>query len=307
MTLNEIYTRITRRTGEATRTVLADELNLAIGDIWRETDPPGCLQEVFVSTVTFPVVTLPPYVYQLKGIRYARGQNVTLYTPRAYYNDDQGNQSFLEIRELGHAPLIRSLSGAGRVTARLNQPNGETFRVSVAGPDASANHATAVMDFGTTDVLKESTKALSDVIAFTKNKKTETDVMLYDVANTLVGILLADQLSADCLVLRVVDPRVTDTSYTNTVFQVLYKKHPPVFTDALPLAVEDSLGLTLIDRVSAELLARSKDAADQGRARAYDIRATKRMDTTTKREGEAKNQPIKLSTSPYYHLYSGNL
>lgn len=307
MTLNEIYSRITRRCGEATRTVLADELNLAIGDIWRETDPPGCLQEVFVSTSTYPVVTLPPYVYQLKGIRYSRGQSCTLYSPRAYYNDEQGNQVFLEFRELGHSPLIRTLSGAGRLTARLNQPNGEAFRVSVAGPDASANHATAVMDFGTTDVLKESTKALSDVIAFTKNKKTSTDVMLYDVGNTLVGILLADQLSADCLVLRVVDPRVVDTSYTNTVFQVLYKKHPPVFTDELPLAVEDSLGLTLIDRVSAELLGRSKDAGDLGRARAYEQRASRRMDDTTKRDGEGKNMPIKLSVSPHYHLYSGNL
>lgn len=309
MNSDEILQRVTARTGQNVPSpMLYAELNNAIRELWLESDPPGSLQEVFVQTGnTAFVLCLPPYVYQVKGIRQAFGMKVTYYTPRPYYDDGQIAQRYLEWRELGRSPLFRSLSGAGPLTFRAQATNSEAFRVIVQGPDAVSNHQQCMLDFGTSDVLKRTPKAFTDVIEIAKTKITDSDINIYDVQDQLVGILLAREQRADCLVIRVTDPAVAATSWPNTIHQILYKCRPPFVREDEVISFDDTVGRTITDKVSAEILGRSKEAADQGRARAYEKRATRGAESMVVHEGEGKQQPLKLTTSPYYHLYHGIL
>ncbi len=309
MNSDEILQRVTARTGQNTPSaMLYAELNNAIRELWLETDPPGSLYEIFVQTSnTAFVLSLPPYVYQVKGIRQAFGAKVTYYTPKPYYNDGKPSQDYLEWRELGHAPLFRSLSGAGPLTFRAQAPNSEAFRIVVQGPDAVSNHQQCMLDFGTSDVLKRTPKAFTDVIEIAKTKITDSDINIYDVQDQLVGILLAREQRADCLVIRVVDPAVSATTWPNNIHQILYKGRPPFVRENETISFNDNLGRTITDKVSAEILSRSKEAADQGRARNYEKRANRGAESMVVNEGEGKQQPLKLTTSPYYHLYHGTL
>lgn len=309
MNSEQILRRVTARTGQNVPSqMLYDELNNAIQELWLETDPPGSLFEVFVQTGnTSFVLSLPPYVFQVKGIRQAFGTKVTYYTPRPYYNDGSVGQRYLEWRELGRSPLFRSLSGAGPLTFRAQAPNSEAFRVIVQGPDAVSNHQQCLLDFGTADVLRRTPKAFTDVIEVAKTKVTDSDINIYDVQDQLVGILLAREQRADCIVIRITDPAVAATSWPNTIHQILYKTRPPFVRENELISFDDNLGRTIADKVSAEILGRSKEAADQGRARNYEKRANRGVEGMVVNEGEGKQQPIKVTTSPYYHLYHGIL
>lgn len=307
MNLSEIYRLITSRTGENREEVLVKELNLAAGYVWNSTDAPGCLYTIFVRTDANSVITLPPYVWRVIGVRHATQQHITLNTPRAYYADSHQQQTSLVWQEVGRSALIRPLTGAGRLKVRFSAYNSVAIRVNISGPDTLANHTMSSMDFGTTDIQKETTKAFTDVMNITKSVITDTDAEIFDVNDTLVGLLLANQLRSDSLVIRVRDQSVVPVMTNNTTFTILYKCRPPYFREAVEDSVEDQLGLTLANYVAAELLARSKDPGDQGRARVYERRAKETISSMVTNEGEAKNEPLRIATSGHYHLYPGTL
>lgn len=307
MTLNEIIRYIKDRTGESTPEKLIYELNLAVSELWEITDPPGSLQEVYVRAMQEFVISLPPYVYQVKGIRYAKGQPVTLYSPRQYFQESAGPQHFLEWREIGRSPLIRTLTGAGRLTAKLSKPNGSPFTVTIKGPDSAANATYNDIDFGATDTKVQGTKAFTAVTDIDKSAVTSSDVSIYDVNDTLVGIILADQDRADNIVVRMFDPAISNIQNIVGAYQILYKTRPPKFVDGQPHSVDDRVGRMLQNMVSADLLRKSKDQSDQGRARAYDQRATRIKDTLVKGENEGKMIPVDLMNNPFVHTYHGRL
>lgn len=309
MTSTEILARITARTGQNTPSeMLYAELNIAIRDLWDQTDPAGSIQEVFVrSGNTEYVLTLPPYVFQVKGVRHSFGLKPTLYTPRPYYDDLPTTQGYLTWRELGHSAVFQSLSGIGQLRLRTTGPNGAAFRVIVQGPDAQSNHQRIAIDFGASDIEKVTPKAFADIIEIGKTALTDVNIDVYDVNDKLVSTILAREQRADCIVIRITDAAIAATAWPNTVYQILYKTRPPVVQVDELVSFHDSVGRTLTDLVSSEILGRSKDAADQGRSRAYEKRAARRVNEQTIMEADGKQIPLKLTTSPHYHLYPGTL
>lgn len=307
MNLSEMRRYIQVRTGEESEETLVQELNLVAMEYWQETDPPGSVKEIYVQAGTSNIITLPPYVGHVKAIVRSTGKSVTLLSPRVRYTTETAYTDSLTWTKVGSSPLFHSLSGAGRVTAKVSAPNTRPFTVTLAGPDSRANHTVSTISFGANDLSGISLKSFSDIVNASKSANTETDVDLFDVTDTLVGTILSNQTRANCIALRVADPHLVITSSLPNIYQVLYKEHPIRFQVGVDISVPDELGLALSNLVSAELLSRSSKAGDQGRARAYENRAAKITANSVAQQGENTMQPINVRANPFVNTYSGRL
>jgi hypothetical protein len=307
MNLSEIRRYIQARTGESSEATIIAELNLCALEHWTETDPAGSVKEVYVRAGQNNLATLPPYVWAIKAIASGNGLAVSLCTPRPAYNTETAFKDPYTWSKVGSSPLYRSLAGAGRITARCAVPNAVPFTVSLAGPDSVANHTVDTLSLGANDLHQQGRKSFSDIVNASKSGVTVADVNLFDVEDNLVGTILANQTRADCQVIRVIDPHFTATTTNPAVYRVLYKEPPLSFQVGVETSVDDTLGLALANKVCSELLGRSSEAADQGRARAYEARAGRIVANQQVQRNENTTQPVQLRANPISNLYSGRL
>ncbi len=307
MNLSEMRRYIQARTGESNEATLIAELNLCALEHWTETDPAGSVKEIYVRAGQGNVATMPPYVWHIKAIVSGSGLAVTLLTPRPAYSTETSFKDSLTWNKLGSSPLYRSLTGAGRITARAAIPNVTPFTVTLSGPDAVANHTVDTLSFGAADLVQTGRKSFSDVVNASKSGVTAADINLFDVNDTLVGTILANQTRADCQVLRVIDPHFTYSAIAPAIYRVLYKEPPISFQVGVEMSVDDTLGLALANKVSAELLSRSSEASDQGRARAYENRASRLVANQQIQRNENTEQPVTLRRNAFTNTYNGRL
>lgn len=306
MKTEEIFNFVKDRVGDESRTYVLREINRAVIETWNSTDMPGSLFDMIVMPVDERIIILPWYVAQIKGVKRYGGAEVTLYTPRGVFQDNTWRQDLLTWVELGKTPLLKPLTNLGRLTARFQKVPAAPVSVSIVGPGDFGSRNLFELDFGAGDNNLQTSEVLRDVSSITKSRVTDSDLQLYDVTGQLVAIVPAERTDVQNIMVRVTDNCTQMINTPCNRFAVLYKIHPPVFTDENGNeSIDDNFGLIIQNLVAAELL--SKDEKQVRRMAYHGNKGMAQLNGAQKRENEGKSMKVKVTREPHTHEFYGYL
>lgn len=306
MLLSEILTYVRDRVGETDDATILAEIRNTWKRIWATIDTDSCLFEMEISTDGNRIVTLPPYVYQLKAVKRFSGTPVQLFTPRAYYQYNNYRQGILEWRSMRRTPLMRTITTGGQLRIRTKGANDNPFTVTVKGAGNLGVTEWEDVSFQPADTDFTTQAVFADVSAFSKSAITNSDVQLYDINNNLIAVIYADQTDTWCQVVRVVDSAHVPTSQDVFYYTVLYKAQAPAFT-RLTDAVPDDWGLVLQEAVTADRFDTLQSKDDRERATKHESRSAKLSDAVKTHSDENREKRVHLTPSPYTTEFYGNL
>jgi hypothetical protein len=308
MTILEVLKFISKKTGASLSDTTAglENVNNSWRALWLQHDIGGQLYEIDVSANSQRFITLPWYVYQIRGVRRYTGTPQTLYTPRVYYQEYRTQQDSVEWVAMHKTPLMNSLVNSGPLTVKARRANPTKVTLLLRGPG----------EFGTTEVeeivfepgeTERTTSALfRDVVMFSKSDVTNTDYILYDIADTLLTVLPSNQKEVWCQVIQATDRCLTPATSECPYFTVLYKEPPTIFTNVNE-SIPDDWGLVLQNAVVADILNEKTDKDSQVRSDRFDAARKSNYRALVNKETEGIEIPVSLSSNPFTTLYGGTL
>ncbi len=306
MIVQEIIDFVKDRSGEQDSATLLREIRNELRRIWYSQDVEGSLQELDFVPDDNKVVTLPWFVFQVKGARRASGTQQRLMTPRAYYQDFNYRQALNTFRVLGRKALYTTLTNPGVLTFKTRAANDAEFKIHVRGPDDFGVSSDETLVFSPGDREKSTTGSYVDVQTLGKSTPTAVDVEVYDVADERVSIIPASQTEVQCIVLQVTDKCNTGTITAGNVFTILFKTHPPLITSAED-QVSDDLGIVLQAKVAGARLGIRQNPESAKLAAEYKKEGAGYQISTTVQNDNAKDRRIETRPSPWTTLYLGHI
>lgn len=216
------------------RQLLISKINFAASELWEQTDLVGSLREqLFEADMTEHELTLPTYVYQVRGVRttaYALPIKVTDMAPRYYQGEPY--QSVLSWRIKHKAALQRDIDNSAPMTISI--PVADTARITftVRGRTATSQRVTnqVTIEAGETEV--DLTESFEEIVGFHKDRVTRSDCFLYDADGIEMAVIPNVMESSSYSVIQIADrafDRPADSG--NGFFEVLYKIPFIPFTD----------------------------------------------------------------------------
>lgn len=309
MLLSEIVSYVANRTGEkdgAGLRAIRDEINNTYKQLWCTQDIEGSLLEIDVLPDQQRIVTLPWYVFQIKGVKRIVGAAQEIVTPRSAYMDFHYAQSSLEWRVIGRSPLFKSFANPGPVTLKLRKKAVESFTVTVRGADDYGVDSTEDVTFSVNDREHTTTGSYVNLIALSKSGPTVTDVEVRDITGSIVSIIPAGQTEVWCQQCQIFDRNTIAQTYPCNGFTVLFKPWTPYLANDND-AVLDSIGIILQKAVTAERLGMRTDDAAMKQSENFQGRANTLLQQTARKETEGFMQPLALKASPWTSLYTAQL
>lgn len=306
MLISSIVDFVKRRTGEQTHAAILYEINQTYGKMWLLADTTESLEEIDILPQGERIITLPPYVYQVKGVKRGNLEKVNTFTPRPYYNNGSYLQSLYEIRMLGRTPLFQSLDKTSQLTFEPKRPLTEKVTIHIQGGGEFGVREVEDITLGAGEVSVTSVAAYNTVNILSKSAVTPCDIEVYDMNDTLVGIMLNHQTDTWCLRAQVTDKNIQVPTASYNWYSVLYKTYPPTFTsdnDAVP----DDVGHVLQRAVVSEILRKSTDKGERERGQEFAGDATNIAAATAQADGEGKLMPLNVAPSPYYNTFNGHV
>jgi len=225
--LKDIIEFVMSRTN-LTRESSLREINYAWRETWKSDDLPDSLFEITMEPIdSNSRLSLPWYVYQLRGVKqnFLR-MRIHLNTPRPFYQDDSYVQSPFVWRLLGTSPLIRSITNATTVNLSFTEPVTEEVIVSLIGPDDNGSNVREQITFAPNETTKRSTKRYTDFSTITKDKITETDLIVTDASSNELARVPNLDFEARNMVIQITDKCFVCANFCRC-FDILYKKKVP--------------------------------------------------------------------------------
>lgn len=304
MRLEEIIKFVADRTGEKDLVQISREVNNELRKYWTVSDAEGSLLEIDVQPNNERIVSLPWYVFQVKAVKRAIGDNLRMWTPRAAFQDMHYAQSPFEVRILDRSPLFKSLANIGPLTLKLRKTAGTAFTVTVRGPDEFGVDSTEDITFNPNEKEHTTTGSYVSISALSKSAQTSTDVEVKDITGDTVSIIPAGLTEVWCPRVQIYDKNVVASQYACNAYSILFKKWPPyLFNDND--VVFDSLGVILQNAVAAARMSIRTDdqaikqtAIFRGDAQNVNVKATIQA-------AEGMSMKLDLRTSPWTSSYGG--
>lgn len=306
MLISSIIDFVKRRTGEQTHAAILYEINQTYSKMWLMADSTESLEEIDVLPQGERIVTLPPYVYQVKGVKRGNLEKVNLYTPRPYYNNGSYLQSLYDARMIGRSPLFQSLPKLSQLTFEPKKPLTEKVTIHVQGGGEFGVRETEDLVLGAGEISVTSTAGYNTVNTLSKSAATPCDIEVYDMNENLVGILLNQQTDTWCLRVQITDKNIQVPTASYNWYSILYKSYPPTFVsdnDAVP----DDVGHALQRATVAEILKKATDAGEQQRGISFAQDAAAVLSITAQNDGEGKLKPLDIAPSPFYSRHNGHI
>ncbi len=306
MLLSSIISYVRDRTGDGSDSVILADISNTWKQLWLTLDAENALFEIDVMLPESRVVTMPWYVYQVKGVKRLSGTTTKLYTPRQYYNEYDYRQSDIEWRPMHRSPLMRSLAADGQLTLKTKRANDKSFTVTVRGPGNFGVTEWEDIVFQASEQNKTTQSVFCDVATLSKSVLTLSDVEIYDVKGTLVSVIPSSETETWCQVIRVIDKSQQIVLGPSNYYTILYKAHPPSFTKATDV-LPDDWGIVLQQAAVAERLGTKKDEMDMKRQNRFESKAVAMANQIVAKDNEAEITYIKLAPSATAPRYHGNL
>ena len=209
----------------ADRLLLLKYINFAAQELWEETDLVGALQEQYFITTNEVEVTLPSYVWRIRGIRSVNlNHALTLkdMSPRYFYG--AGYESQLEWRLKPKVALERNIINSAPMTISI--PVAETSRIkfSVRGRTTNSQRITetVIIEAGEMSVIL--TLSFEEVIFFHKDRITTNDCTIKDADDNVMAIIPNALLESRYCVAQIRDPSFSTSLNNNAIFECLFKQ-----------------------------------------------------------------------------------
>lgn len=306
MRIQDIINFVADRTGERDPTQVIREINNELKILWYSQDVEGSLAELDVLPNEQRIVSLPWYVFEVKGVKRIVGEAQRLNTPRAAYHDFTYQQSTMEIRVLARTPLFVSLSNPGPLTFKLRKAAGESFTVTTRGPDSYGVDCIEDTPFSPTEREHTTTGSYVDVTAISKSTPTSADVEVRDITGAVVSIIPASQTEVWCMRAQIFDRNTVATTFPCNGYTILFKKWP-MFIRSANDVVQDPLGVILQQAVTAARLGLRTDDAAMKQTGKFESKTKELIDATAKTSREGYMLALDLKSSPWTSLYPGTL
>lgn len=219
------------------------EINYAWKEIWSSDDMPDSLFEVTVLVdVATSRVSLPWYVGEIRGVRMNTfGPRVVLNTPRPAYQDESYILSPYTWRILGSSPLNSSITNATTLDVSFVEPVSETVIVSLIGPNDNGTDVREQLTFKAGEKIHRSIQRFTDLSALTKDKITQTDMVVVNLDGTTIASVPNSQFEARVKVVQITDKNFIVCNNCRC-YDILYKKVTPyLYFDETYVPFEESL------------------------------------------------------------------
>lgn len=304
MRLAEIISFVADRTGEKDIVQIGREVNNELRKMWNTTDIEGSLLEFDVMPNAERIISLPWYVFQVKAIKKAIGDNLRLFTPRAAFQDMHYAQSPFEIRILDRSPLFKSLANVGPLTLKLRKLATAAFTVTVRGPDDFGVDSTETIEFNPGEKEHTTTGSYVNISSLSKSGPTSMDVEVRDITSDIVSIIPAGLTEVWCPRCQIFDKNIVATNYACNAYSILFKKWPPYLADENDV-VFDSIGVVLQNAVAAARMSIRTDDAAMKQTAIFRGDANTANKNMAIHAAEGMTEKLDLRTSPYTSSYSG--
>lgn len=304
MRLQEIIQFVADRTGENNSTQIGREVNNELRKLWNTSDIEGSLAEIDVMPNAERIISLPWYVFQVKAVKRAIGDNVRLYTPRAAFQDLAYAQTPFDIRVLDRSPLFQSLTNVGPLTLKLRKAATVAFSVTVRGPDDFGVDSVEDITFNPGEREHTTTGSYVDIKALSKSAQTSADVEVRDVNDEVVSIIPAGLTEVWCPRCQICDRNAVTTQQLCNTYTILFKKWPPFLSQDNDV-IFDSLGIILQNAVAAARLSIRTDDAAMKQVENFKGEANQANKKAANQAAEGMTMKFDLRTSPWTSSYGG--
>ena len=231
--LTDISIEIGRASGDGDTSARIYRVNKAAEELHDAHDFEEGLDEAIFnfnpSTVGAQTITLPPYVFKVRGARYADSRiPITIDDMRNRYNFQwhyENETWYLKPRYKGISPLARNIDNQSTVTLKVPVVEPIAFSVVVTGETDRANRVSETINFATTDLEKESVGNYLRIESIVKSRITQSDVTILDAEDNELGKVLNSEYQSHYSLYQIMDEEAGVTLPTSfNGCEVLYKK-----------------------------------------------------------------------------------
>jgi hypothetical protein len=307
MTISDIFAYVKDNTGESDETYLLRELRYVIARIWNGTDLLGSLFTITVQPTTERITTLPYYVQEIRGARRAADAEVTLYSPAQYFRDNSGYQWPLTWTVMNKTPLMTDYTNHGKLTLKLRQAAKMPFKVSLVGSGEFGVEVREDVEFAVGDTEHETVEVFRNLTRLGKSVKfTNSDVLVYDISNSVIAVLPSNLDNVLNLKIQLVDAAATNLNTVCQSYVILFKMIMPTVQSATDV-LDDQFGEAVRNLLVAQLLAKSNTTADMNRMKFHGKQGANAIRANQVADSAGHAQKLNIAREPHGREFVGYL
>jgi hypothetical protein len=175
------------------RNLLVSRVNAAAQEIHENTDIQEALQEgVFDVNVDSQQISVPSYVYQIRGMRYYDGfSKINANDIKNRYNSGFGNEVYaFDWRLKRVSPVQREIANESILIVSIPLVEQETFEVTITGATENSTRTSETLVFSPGDLTKTTVLNFKEPLdSITKDIVTKYDVCVNDIEGNLLAVI----------------------------------------------------------------------------------------------------------------------
>lgn len=218
------------------RALLVDIINKAAEEIWKTTDLPGCLREVYVQTNPGDEIAMPPFIGSVRAMRDTTWKEPwPIFDMRPRFHDNWWVNAWKNFRFKYFSPIKRQITNAAMPRASIEVIDSDV-KVTLVGSTLVSNRIseTVTMDA----VNKQFANTFISYDSIQKNIVSDHNVIINDADGIELATIYNDQLESQYQIFDVSD-YPWGYEVNTRVMEVVYKMRLPKLqtdTDVFPVS-----------------------------------------------------------------------
>jgi hypothetical protein len=300
--LTDIAMEIGQTNTESEKSARIYRINKAAREIHEGTDLPESLREdVFDINVSSQQVSLPAYVYKVRGMRFFDGRHsINLDDMRNRYNFNYTGENelwYLQWRKKQNQALSREIANQSVIKVSVPLPEESSFTVTLTGSTDKSSRVTEILSFAVGDTEKTTTTNFVTLESIVKSRATKYDINLYDVENNLIGQIINAEYQSYYNIYQIQDTESFTMPANTSGVEIFYKlKFFPFKNDTDCFLGTDRYDSAIYWKF---LEHRSKDVKD---ASAYAIKCNQLLELAFDNEQAGQRTKINFKPHPFLNL-----
>lgn len=280
-----------------------DLVNIAAEEIWEMTDLPGCLEEILVLVAADFMITLPPYVGEIRAAREKSLMHKwTLNDMRPRYQQEPWKQLWRNWRHKGYRAYQLPITNAAPLLYSI--ATYEDVSIVVTGRTGVSNRVSETITFLSpypTILGTESFIEIESICDPTGNPRTY-DISIQDSQETFIAMLYNNEISTRYILLDVSQyPFGGEAAGGERVMEVMYKrKLRRMANDADTFNGSDDWDNVIVDKVR-QLLSEGQEGKEE-RAILFGQKVRIKAHEKIKHQEGGLEKEVQFTENPFYGL-----
>lgn len=256
----------------------------------------------FQTTDNAQTISLPPYIFKVRGARYADGRiPITIDDIRNRYNFQwfmENETWYLKPRYKGQSPLARDIDNQSTITFTIPVAEQEVFSVTITGETDRANRISETLNFAVGDLLKETTGNYLKVESIVKSRITNSDVTATDAEGNELGKVLNSEYQSLYTLYQILDEETGAVLPSNfSGCEIFYKKKFQPFKNNQ----DTFFGTSRYDKAIFWKFMEHR-VKDPKESAAFQIKCTQVLSQMFENDTAGKRRRINFRPSPFFNM-----